>query len=84
MRRSNQSAVTLTKPFRLRALDEMVPAGTYTVETEEEQVDGLSVVAYRRVSSVVLVPGSHPGEVQVVPVEPSELEAILLEDGAAG
>jgi len=81
-RRTSRSTVTFTKPFRLSALDEVLSAGTYAVESEEELVDGLSFVAYRRVSTVMLVPGGPGGPVQmqVVPVDPTELEAALQAD----
>lgn len=75
--RTNRETVTFTHPFRLAALDGVHPPGTYVVETEEELVEGLSFLAYRRTASVIMMPGPAGGSilVQVVPVDPVELDA---------
>jgi hypothetical protein len=39
--------------------DRMVPAGDYRVVTDEELIEGLSFPAYRRVSTVVFLPGTR-------------------------
>ena len=48
--RTSHKTVTFTQPFSLSALDEVQAAGTYTVETEEESLPGLSFPAWRRTS----------------------------------
>ena len=35
-RRTRRETVTFARPFSLRGIDGVQPAGTYTVETEEE------------------------------------------------
>jgi hypothetical protein len=82
MMRTSQKIVTFTQPFRLRGVEEMLPAGAYQVETDEELVQGLSFPVYRRVATVIFLP-SRPGSAvsaQVVDIDPLELKAILERD----
>jgi len=82
--RTSSRTVTFVRPFTLNGIDGPQPPGTYTVETDEEQVDGSSPPVYRRVTTVIRLPG-RPGSgelVQVVTVDPEELSAALLQDGA--
>jgi len=46
--RTTETTITFRRPFTLSALDKAQPAGTYRVVTEEEEIDGLSLVAFRR------------------------------------
>jgi hypothetical protein len=45
--RTTTKTVTFDQPFSLLGLDEPHPAGTYTVQTDEEPVESLSFLAYR-------------------------------------
>src|SRR5215212_8718539 len=84
--RTRRETVTFARPFRLRGVDEAQPAGAYTVETDEEPIEGLSFMAYRRVATVIFLPLARggPGSFQAVPVDPPALEAAILADKAAG
>lgn len=46
--RTTKAAVTFTRPFSLSGFDGEQPAGPYSVETDEELLDGVSFPAYRR------------------------------------
>ena len=83
--RASRESVTFARPFSLRGLDGVRPAGTYVVETEEEPIEGLSFPAYRRVATLVFVP-ARPGGMawgQIAAVDPAELRAALERDAAA-
>ena len=41
-RRTSRRTVTFARPFSLRGIDGVQPAGTYVVETDEELIQGLS------------------------------------------
>ena len=41
--RTSHKTVTFTRPFSLNGIDEVQPAGSYTVETREDLLPGLSV-----------------------------------------
>lgn len=80
--RTSRKPVTFTRPFSLRGIDELQPAGTYTVETDEELLPGVSFPAWRRVATMILLP-SRPGRAvreQVANIDPLELQAALEED----
>ena len=53
--RTSRKSVTFTQPFSLSGFDEVQPAGTYTVETDEELLPGLSFPAYRRIASLIFL-----------------------------
>lgn len=64
----------------------MLPAGFYTVETIEESIESVSMVAYRRVSTTIVVPSPRHGTAsrQMVTVDPSNLEAAQKRDAERG
>ena len=82
--RTSKKTATFTKPFVLGGYDEMLPAGAYSVETDEELLEGLSFLAYRRILTRIRLhaqPG-HPGLTQMLTIDPNELDAALKRDQA--
>lgn len=76
--RTTQRHVTFVRPFILSDVEGIQSAGTYLVETDEEEIGRPGFVAYRRVgTSIHLRTG---GTIQVIPIDPIELEARLLSD----
>ena len=64
--------------------DEVLPAGAYIVETDEELLQGISFPAYRRISTLIYLhakPG-NPGRRQALTIDPNELDAALMRDQA--
>ena len=61
-------------------------AGTYAVETTEELIGNLSLLAYRRVSTTIILASREfgPASRQVVTIDPLDLGAALNEDAARG
>jgi hypothetical protein len=84
--RSTEKTITFLHPFSLSALDGVQPAGDYRVVVDEEEVEGLSFLVYRRTATMLHTPsaGSRSGRHQVFLVNPSELEAALDADADAG
>ena len=82
MTRSTETTVTFRRPFTLAAIEGVQPAGTYRLVEEQEEIPGLSFVAFRRVSTLLHVPANpEPSETcQVVPVLPDDLAAALAAD----
>jgi hypothetical protein len=76
--RTPRKTLTFDQPFTLSGVDQQQPAGTYAVDTDEELLEGLSFVAYRRVATVIYVPLPHSplGSLQAVSVDPQELDAV--------
>jgi hypothetical protein len=82
--RSSRDMVTFHHPFKLPALDTEQPAGTYMVLTEEEEIPGLSFLAWRRVATQIHLPaiGRETGQEQVVTIDPKELADARTRDTA--
>jgi hypothetical protein len=80
--RTTSRMVTFTHPFNLSGVDEVQPAGTYTVETDEELLQALSVPAYRRISTLMRLPArpTSPMLTQIVEITTVELAAVLARD----
>ncbi|HYD68841.1 hypothetical protein [Azospirillum sp.] len=79
--RTNSKTVTFSHPFVLEGIDGVQPAGVYTVETDEELVEGLSFPVYRRVATVILLP-MPGGGFQAATIDPQELERAEQADAA--
>jgi hypothetical protein len=80
--RSSITTVTFSHPFALTGVDGVQPAGTYTVETIDTTLDNISFIAYRRVSTSIMLPavGTVARERQVINIDPLELEEALKRD----
>jgi hypothetical protein len=80
--RTTETTVTFKHPFMLGSFDSMQPAGTYRLVIDEEEIIGLSFVAYRRTSTVLHVPASSSASAhqQAFPTDPGELKAALEAD----
>lgn len=73
--RITRSMIDFSEPFYLSALDRELPAGRYDVDTEEQIVQGNERTTYLRVATLLYVRTS--GKVQIVTVDPIELDNIL-------
>jgi hypothetical protein len=82
MTRTTRKTITFRRPFSMSAIDKVQPSGTYTVDTDEELIDGLSFLAYRRVATLLHLPStsSRVGVTEIVTIDPLELEAALKKD----
>jgi hypothetical protein len=67
--------VTFANPSLLKGVDRELPAGDYRVVTDEELIEGLSFPVYRLVSTMIFVPGQSSSSVEIVTIDPQELEA---------
>jgi hypothetical protein len=83
--RTSSKIVTFSHPFMLSGIGGIQPAGTYTVETEEELIQELSFPAYRRTATLMflLQPGSGT-LAQIATIDPLELEVALERDAIKG
>ena len=91
--RTRNSTITFHRPFCLKGVDRLLPPADYRVVTDEELIEGLSFPAYHRVSTVIFVPGLSRSSVEMVTIDPLDLQAAqerdaampnaLLEDGVA-
>jgi hypothetical protein len=70
----------------LSGVGSMLPAGTYTIETEEELVQDMSFPAYRRVATSIFLPPDAGASVlmQIASIDPVELQVALDRDEMKG
>jgi hypothetical protein len=63
-------------------VDKTLPPGTYLVETDEEQIPGLTFLAYRRLQTVIVVPATvgSASAWQSVVIEPDALELAVCRE----
>jgi hypothetical protein len=80
--RTTRTTISFSQQFKLRDVDDIQPAGDYLLDTDEELIEGLSRLAYRRVATLLHLPStSHPqGRTEVLSVSPAELDAALEKD----
>lgn len=78
--RTTRSSVVFAGPTRIDGVDELLPAGAYDVDTDEEMIDGLSFVAWRRVNTTIIVRSG--GSVRAYTVRPSDLDASIRSESA--
>lgn len=86
LNRTVTTQVTFVRPFRLVGIDELQPAGTYVVETEEELLQAVSFTSWHRLETVIRLPRKPGGPMvdQVVTIDPEALEATLALDSTEG
>jgi len=80
--RTTTKTVTFARPFKLSAVDEVQPAGSYTVETAEELIQTLSFPAYRLTGIWIRLPaqGHSATATQAVKLTSAELVEALAMD----
>jgi hypothetical protein len=80
--RTERKIVSFTKPFTLTHVDGVQPAGDYFVDADDELIEGISRLAYRRVATLFHIPSisSPQNTSQVVSVNQTDLDVALLKD----
>jgi hypothetical protein len=78
--RTDRKTLTFKHPFCLKGIDRTLPAGAYQVMTDEQLIEGLSFLAYRRLSTMMVVPGKQASSIEMVTIDPLDLQAALDQD----
>ena len=78
--RTTDKIITFHRPFCLKGVDRVLPPADYRVITDEELIDGLSFPAYRRVSTAIFVPAPSGSAVEMVTIDPQDLQAAQEQD----
>ena len=82
--RTTSRLVSFAHPALIEGLDQTLPAGEYLIETDEEQIPGLSFVVYRRIKTLIVVPavvGTATGR-QLIEIDAEALQAALQRDAS--
>ena len=82
--RTTEKTITFNKPFTLAGIGEVLPAGAYRVETDEELLQGISFHAYRLVQTLIHLPAKsgNRGLARTLTIDPKDLDAALKRDHA--
>ncbi|WP_144865118.1 hypothetical protein [Mesorhizobium sp. J18] len=80
--RTTTYVVHFSSPFLLEGCETLQPAGKYQVEADEELIEGISWLAYRRVATFIHLPAINSRSLisRVVKIDPADLEAALQKD----
>jgi hypothetical protein len=76
--RTATSTVRFAHPVRLAGIDDVLPPGEYEIITDEEQIGGLNILGWRRLSTTITI--HRNGVTQSFAIAPAELEANLVRD----
>lgn len=80
MERSSTKSVTFAHPFHLRGIERLLEPGTYEIDTIEEQIDGLTFIAYRRLSTTVTLEDPATQMRQVIQINADDFAAAQIRD----
>lgn len=82
--RITRKHVVFENPFTLDSFDEEWAAGSCLVETEDEQLESMSLLAYRHIRTTMAVRplASQGWNTRIIEVDPMELEEALARDRA--
>jgi hypothetical protein len=58
--RSRRETVVFLHPVQINGIDRVLAAGSYEVIADEEMIEGLSFPCFRRVATMIMVPGAPP------------------------
>jgi hypothetical protein len=74
--RTTTHIMTFRQAFVLAGIDGPLPPGDYRVDTDEELIDGLSFLAWKRVATIVHLPAqSHPAlRRERIVIDPEDLQ----------
>jgi hypothetical protein len=80
--RTTQTIVYFSNTFLLPNFDAPQPAGDYRVDYDEELIEGISQVAWRRAGTFIHLPaiGTRRTMQHMVPIDPTDLDAALRKD----
>jgi hypothetical protein len=83
--RSRRETVTFRHPFRIKGIDRQLQAGAYEVVTDEEMIEGLSFPCFRRVATMIMVPGAppHHSSIEMISISSVDLADAQQADAVA-
>ncbi|KSV61794.1 hypothetical protein [Sinorhizobium sp. Sb3] len=80
--RTKHRTVHFDQPFWMPDLGEIVSPGDYQVDEDEELIEGISWLAYRRVATFITLPATAANEYRkrLIAIDPEELERLIAVD----
>ena len=83
--RSRRETLSFKHPFRIKGIDRLLSAGDYEVITDEEMIEGLSFPSFRRVATMIMVPGAPPrsSSIEMLSISSIDLSDAQRNDASA-
>jgi hypothetical protein len=83
--RSRRETLTFHHPFRIKGIDRLLPSGAYDVVTDEEMIEGLSFASFRRVATMIMIPGAapHASSMEMISIAAADLADAQRDDASA-
>ena len=83
--RSRRETVHFQHSFRIKGVDRLLPPGPYEVITDEELIEGLSFPCFRRVATLMMIPGAAPrhSTMEMISISSVDLSDAQGEDASA-
>ena len=83
--RSRRETVHFKHPFRIKGVDRLLSPGAYEVVTDEEMIEGLSFPSFRRVATMIMVPGVAPrkSSMEMIAISSVDLSDAQRNDASA-
>jgi hypothetical protein len=83
--RSRRETIHFRHPFRIKGIDRQLAPGAYEVVTDEEMIEGLSFPSFRRVATMIMVPGAPPrrSTMEMISISPFDLSDAQRIDASA-
>lgn len=83
--RSRRETVHFKHPFRIKGIERLLAPGAYEVVTDEEMIEGLSFASFRRVATMIMVPGAapHTSSMEMISIGSVDLSDAQREDASA-
>ena len=82
--RSRRETVHFKRPFWIKGIDRLLPPGGYEVITDEEMIEGLSFASFRRIATMIMVPGAVPRtSMEMISISAVDLLDAQREDASA-
>ena len=77
--RTQSTKVVFIRPFILDGMEAMQPPGTYTIDTEEEELGTMRTQGWRRIRTVMRI--ERAGTTEFLTIDPEQLNKALTRDG---
>jgi hypothetical protein len=82
--RSRRETVHFKHSFRIGGVDRLLPPGPYEIITDEEMIEGLSFPCFRRVATLMMIPGAAPRQstTEMISISTVDLSNAQREDAS--
>ena len=83
--RTRRETVYFRHPFHIRGIDRQLSPGAYEVIADEEMIEGLSFPCFRRIATMIMVPGAPPegSSTEMISISPADLSDAQRIDASA-